>query len=85
MRKSGTQHFVELHVEVDGQATVQVQEGHDIGGTVRNLLRNSPLRIAEARGCAYKTPIYCMLSVMAVEESAASVCRPSPRRASTNP
>jgi divalent metal cation (Fe/Co/Zn/Cd) transporter len=37
---------VELHVEVDGQATVQ--EGHDIGGKVRSVLRSSPLRIADA-------------------------------------
>lgn len=46
IRKSGTRYFVELHVEVDGQATVQ--EGHDIGGRVRSLLRHSPLRIADA-------------------------------------
>jgi cation diffusion facilitator family transporter len=46
IRKSGTAYFVELHVEVDGQATVQ--EGHDIGGRVRSVLRNSPLRIADA-------------------------------------
>jgi len=46
IRKSGTRYFVELHVEVDGQATVQ--EGHDIGGKVRSILRNSPLRIADA-------------------------------------
>ena len=46
IRKSGTRYFVELHVEVDGQATVQ--EGHDIGGRVRSTLRTSPLRIADA-------------------------------------
>ena len=46
IRKSGTRYFVELHVEVDGQATVQ--RGHDIGGRVRSLLRHSPLRIADA-------------------------------------
>jgi len=46
IRKSGTRYFVELHVEVDGQATVQ--EGHDIGGRVRSALRGSPLRIADA-------------------------------------
>ena len=46
IRKSGTSYFVELHVEVDGQATVQV--GHDIGGRVRSTLRHSPLRIADA-------------------------------------
>ncbi|MFM8735420.1 MAG: cation diffusion facilitator family transporter [Pirellulales bacterium] len=46
IRKSGTSYFVELHVEVNGQATVQ--EGHDIGGKVRSILRNSPLRIADA-------------------------------------
>jgi cation diffusion facilitator family transporter len=46
IRKSGTRYFVELHVEVDGQATVQT--GHDIGGRVRSVLRNSSLRIADA-------------------------------------
>lgn len=46
IRKSGTRYFVELHVEVDGHATVQ--HGHDIGGKVRSVLRNSPLRIADA-------------------------------------
>jgi cation diffusion facilitator family transporter len=46
IRKSGTRYFVELHVEVDGRATVQ--EGHDIGGRVRSVLRSSPLRIADA-------------------------------------
>lgn len=46
IRKSGTTYFVELHVMVDGQATVQA--GHDIGGKVRSLLRNSSLRIADA-------------------------------------
>lgn len=46
IRKSGTRYFVELHVEVDGEATVRA--GHDIGGRVRSVLRNSPLRIADA-------------------------------------
>ena len=46
IRKSGTTYFVELHVLVDGKATVQA--GHDIGGKVRSLLRNSSLRIADA-------------------------------------
>lgn len=46
IRKSGTRYFVELHVEVDGQATVQA--GHDIAGRVRSALRGSPLRIADA-------------------------------------
>ncbi len=46
IRKSGTSYFVEIHVEVDGMATVQ--EGHDIGGRVRSVLRGSPLRIADA-------------------------------------
>jgi divalent metal cation (Fe/Co/Zn/Cd) transporter len=45
IRKSGTRYFVEPHVEVDGEATVQ--EGHDIGGKVRSVLRNSPLRITD--------------------------------------
>jgi cation diffusion facilitator family transporter len=46
IRKSGTAYFVELHVEVDGQATVQ--KGHDIGGRVRSVLKKSSLRIADA-------------------------------------
>ena len=46
IRKSGTRYFVELHVEVDGGATVR--QGHDIGGRVRSALRASPLRIADA-------------------------------------
>ncbi len=45
IRKSGTAYFVELHVEVDGSATVR--EGHDIGGRVRSSLRQSKLRIAD--------------------------------------
>lgn len=46
IRKSGISYFVEIHIEVDGQATVQ--EGHNIGGKVRSVLRGSPLRIADA-------------------------------------
>jgi cation diffusion facilitator family transporter len=46
IRKSGMHYFVELHVEVDGDATVRA--GHEIGGRVRSALRNSPLRIADA-------------------------------------
>lgn len=46
IRKSGTQYYVELHVEVDGDATVR--DGHAIGGKVRSALRASPLRIADA-------------------------------------
>ncbi len=46
IRKSGTAYFVEIHVEVDGSATVQ--KGHDIGGHVRSILRESTLRIADA-------------------------------------
>ncbi len=46
IRKSGTAYFVEIHVEVDGNATVQ--QGHDIGGHVRSVLRESALRIADA-------------------------------------
>lgn len=46
IRKSGMSYFVEIHIEVDGEATVR--EGHDIGGRVRSALRNSPLRIADA-------------------------------------
>jgi len=46
IRKSGTRYFVELHVEVDGDAPVR--EGHAIGGRVRAALRASPLKIADA-------------------------------------
>lgn len=46
VRKSGISYFVEIHVEVDGHATVQ--QGHDIGGHVRSVLRESSLRIADA-------------------------------------
>jgi cation diffusion facilitator family transporter len=46
IRKSGTAYFIEIHVQVDGRATVQ--QGHDIGGHVRCVLRESPLRIADA-------------------------------------
>ena len=46
IRKSGTRYFVELHVEVDGDAPVR--EGHAIGGRVRSVLRQSPLKIADA-------------------------------------
>lgn len=45
IRKSGTAYFVELHVQVDGEATVS--EGHRIGGAVRGLLRSSDLKIAD--------------------------------------
>lgn len=45
IRKSGTLYFVELHVQVDGQATVL--EGHATGGKVRYALRHSGLRIAD--------------------------------------
>ena len=46
IRKSGLRYFIEIHVEVDGQATVH--EGHMIGGKVRRALRESPLKIADA-------------------------------------
>lgn len=46
IRKSGTSLFVEIHLEVDGQATVD--QGHRIGGAARAALRNSELRIADA-------------------------------------
>ncbi|MFO0941970.1 MAG: cation diffusion facilitator family transporter [Pirellulales bacterium] len=44
-RKSGTAYFVELHVQVDGEATVH--QGHLIGGKVRSLLKGSDLKIAD--------------------------------------
>jgi cation diffusion facilitator family transporter len=46
IRKSGMVYFVEIHVEVNGHATVS--EGHEIGGRVRHSLRSSSLRIADA-------------------------------------
>jgi cation diffusion facilitator family transporter len=46
IRKSGTALFVEIHVEVDGHATVD--EGHRIGGAVRSRLKSAGLRIADA-------------------------------------
>jgi cation diffusion facilitator family transporter len=46
IRKSGLAHFVDIHVQVDGDATVS--EGHSIGGQVRSALRGSALRIADA-------------------------------------
>lgn len=46
IRKSGTTHFVEIHIEVDPTATVD--EGHRIGGAVRDSLRNAGLKIADA-------------------------------------
>lgn len=45
IRKSGTAYFVEIHLEVAGDATVR--EGHVIGGKVRHALRTSPLRILD--------------------------------------
>ena len=46
IRKSGTGYFVELHVEVDADASVAA--GHVVGGKVRGALRGAPLRIADA-------------------------------------
>jgi divalent metal cation (Fe/Co/Zn/Cd) transporter len=46
IRKSGTGYFVELHVEVDADASVA--DGHVVGGKVRAALRGAPLRIADA-------------------------------------
>jgi cation diffusion facilitator family transporter len=45
IRKSGLQYFVELHVQVDPEATVRA--AHQIGGRVRSTLRGSELRIAD--------------------------------------
>ena len=45
IRKSGTAYFVEIHLQVDGNASVK--EGHQIGGKVRAMLRQSNLRIAD--------------------------------------
>lgn len=46
IRKSGMVYFVEIHVQVDGNATVQ--DGHITGGRVRSTLKDSGLRIADA-------------------------------------
>lgn len=46
IRKSGLAYFVEIHVEVDGDATVR--EGHDIAHRVRDALTGSPHRIKDA-------------------------------------
>lgn len=45
MRKSGLHYFIDIHVQVDADATVRA--GHDIGGRVRATLRESPHRIAD--------------------------------------
>lgn len=45
IRKSGLAYYVDLHIEVDGEATVR--EGHKISGKVRSILRNSGLKIAD--------------------------------------
>lgn len=45
IRKSGTAYFVDIHVQVDADATVR--QGHDVGGRVRSALRAAPLRIAD--------------------------------------
>lgn len=46
IRKSGLQYFIDIHVQVDGDASVR--DGHIIGGKVRAALRESPFRIADA-------------------------------------
>jgi len=45
IRKSGLVYFVDIHVEVDGDASVRA--GHAIAGHVRSALRASPHRIAD--------------------------------------
>ena len=46
LRKSGMAYFADLHVIVDRNLTVR--EGHEIAHHVKDALRASPLRIAEA-------------------------------------
>jgi len=46
IRKSGMEYFVEIHVEVADEITVR--EGHAIAHRVRDALRASPHRIADA-------------------------------------
>ena len=45
VRKSGTQYFVEIHVEVDGQMTVL--NSHELGHRVKDQLIASPLPLAD--------------------------------------
>ena len=45
IRKSGLVYFVDLHIEVDGDASVR--KGHEISGRVRSFLKNSSLKIAD--------------------------------------
>lgn len=46
IRKSGLSYYIDIHVQVDGKASVR--DGHNIGGRVRATLRESKLRIADA-------------------------------------
>jgi cation diffusion facilitator family transporter len=46
IRKSGLAYFVEIHVEVDGEASVR--HGHDIASLVRQALTAAPLKIRDA-------------------------------------
>jgi cation diffusion facilitator family transporter len=46
IRKSGLAYFVEIHVEVDGEASVR--RGHDIASHVRQALTAAPLKIRDA-------------------------------------
>ncbi len=45
IRKSGLQHLVDLHVEVDG--SLSVDEGHRIAGAVKHTLLASPHRVSD--------------------------------------
>jgi divalent metal cation (Fe/Co/Zn/Cd) transporter len=45
IRKSGLNYFVDIHVQVNGDASVR--EGHAIGGRVRAALRASPHHVAD--------------------------------------
>ena len=45
IRKSGVEHFVDIHVEVDGR--LSVYEGHEIARAVKRALLASPHRIGD--------------------------------------
>ncbi|ATC64078.1 cation-efflux pump [Nibricoccus aquaticus] len=45
IRKSGLQHIVDIHVEVDGR--LSVHEGHRIAGAVKHALLASPHRVSD--------------------------------------
>ncbi|HEX2100148.1 MAG TPA: cation transporter dimerization domain-containing protein [Candidatus Synoicihabitans sp.] len=45
MRRSGLNHLVDIHVEVDPE--LSVRRGHEIAGAVKHALLRAPLRITD--------------------------------------